>query len=118
MSEAYTDYETATGRILSSGTVFNLEFYPIPWGASRVLDLSNVQTQFVLDGRVVDRPEMPIRVEGLTVSCIPPNTILVMEDGSDVEVTSHTLHLNKSNNLDVFNLKLVNFPYLDYEVTI
>ena len=69
-------------------------------------------------GRIEDRVEMNIVRSLNTFTGLPLNTEVWVDGKLFTNVAEGSLTFEKPNPLDFYQLKFVNFPYMDFEVTL
>lgn len=102
-----------TGRIVKRGicpdTMLNLQAHEEGWTALATDQQYDDDKFWVVDNEVVERPDMPIVVEGSTIKGIPAGALMTIEhevyeaDGTDIEVTTSLPGL--------YQIQIENFPY-------
>ncbi|MGD9171155.1 MAG: hypothetical protein PVI97_13990 [Candidatus Thiodiazotropha sp.] len=96
-------------------------------GETAAIGKANDSTQYVLDGIVTDKPEMPVTIDKadvsadgediVTISGVPTGALCRVGSLAEVSVDDGSVVLNFDEPGDyVVTLSL--FPYLDYRVTI
>ena len=118
MISEFTTFDKSTGVIISTGVAY-VEMQPLESWVGRLLLRSDVLTQYVRNNKVLDRPVFSIEVDAGSVTSIPLGTKIFVDGTLIVErSTEATLTFEKPNPLDFYQLKFVNFPYMDFEVTL
>lgn len=125
MNKSYTIYDTNTGEILRNITIPKTQDPGIQIGESFLEGKSNDEYQYVLDGILVDRPDMAVNIDKeigladgvdlITITGIPNGTEAVVTKGFESllydTVTDGTLEL-ASEYPAVMKVRLSLFPYV------
>ena len=105
------------GRILRSGLCQKEAVHlQATRGEVAIVGKACDEKHYILSGKVTERPLFDTAVVGLTITNIPESTEVYV-DGEMLGVCeSGVLSIDKPNGVDRYQLKLVNFPYIDHEV--
>src|SRR5678815_3676256 len=103
------------GEILRSGSC-PIEYISTQIGEGEYFleGVASCKTHYIEGGRIKLKKDMPVKISGLEVYC--PSGVEVFVDGEMLGVCeTGVLSVDKPNEVDRYLLKLVNFPYMDYE---
>lgn len=110
-----TVYDPETGEILETHKSPGVIRLVGQEGKSFVEEEGDITRQFVKGGRVVDRPEMAVTLDGAILRGVPSGASVVIDgvayaaDGTDIEL---------SFSLDVdHTIKVILWPFMPVEVT-
>jgi hypothetical protein len=113
----YVMYEEVTGEILQYGFCNRLEDFAgvLDIGVSVLAGVGRDTEHYVQNGVINPRPEMPITIDGNTLT-VPINTTFKVNGFQDV-TTDGVLEFDFSEP-GVYNVHLSLWPYKDVEVTL
>lgn len=120
MNNFFVVYKEGSGEILK--TLFMPETdvhmnYDERTGERCMAGEGYYEYQYVFDGEIVDRPENPTTLNGLTLYNVPSGSIIRIDgidyeskDGGDVEL--------QFNQLGLYRVSVMSFPFLEKEFEI
>lgn len=115
----FTIYEDITGKIISTGSGCSVEGLLSVYDRCSVLhERSDLNTQYVYKGKVTDRLHQDIIVSDTTLKNIVVGSSVYIDGELQGVCITGEIEIDKESSEDVYKLKLVCFPYLDYEVTL
>lgn len=127
MSKRFVSYDTTTGRIKAVGMVQDVDITRVAGiGESYLEDvLADEHTQYVVSGNVVSRPNSnivldkttPVEDETIHFTNIPVNTEVRVNMVFQAVVVDGLLNVTFST-AGVYFVEMINFPYVDYKVSI
>lgn len=116
----YAIYEIATGRIVQISTTPKAQEVEriLQAGQDYVLVPSSTYgpTEYIHNGRLATRPEMPTDLNGLTLTDVPvPCLVYINREAYMTEDSTVELEFDQPGT---YNIRLECWPYLDKEFTV